>query len=112
MLALDIERLTSASAVLDVGCRDASHLIELVRATGARSVGLDPVSRFVEQARKAIGDAGLSQRVEIIQGVMRHIPFPDGSFDLAWCRDVITVVEDDLGPGMAEIARVLRPADT
>jgi ubiquinone/menaquinone biosynthesis C-methylase UbiE len=108
MLALAVERLKPGSRVLDVGCRDASHLIELVRATGAKGVGLDPVVRLVEQARKAITEAGLDERVEVVEGVMQHLPFPGESFDVVWCRDVIEVVED-LGAGIAEIARVLRP---
>lgn len=41
MLALATRHLGAASVVLDVGCRDASHLIELVRATGATGVGID-----------------------------------------------------------------------
>lgn len=109
MLALATERLTPASVVLDVGCRDATHLIELVRATGAIGVGIDPVSRLVEQARKAVSEAGLDSRVQIVEGVMQDIPYPDASFDLVWCRDVIEVVEG-LAAGIAEIARVLRPA--
>jgi SAM-dependent methyltransferase len=39
---------------------------------------------------------------------MQDIPFPDSSFDLVWCRDVIEVVQD-LESGIAEIVRVLRP---
>ena len=108
MLALAVERLRAESRVLDVGCRDASHLIELVRASGASGVGLDPVGRLVEQARTAIVEAGLDERVEVVEGVMQHLPFPDESFDLVWCRDVIEIVED-LGAGIAEIARALRP---
>jgi len=108
MLALAGKRLTAASRVLDVGCRDASHLIEVVRATGAGGVGLDPVSRLVEQARRAVREARLDDRIEIVEGAMQHIPFPDASFDLVWCRDVIEVV-DGLDSGIAEIARVLRP---
>lgn len=106
MLALAVERLTGESRVLDVGCRDASHLIELVRATGARGGGLDPVPRLVERARAAVSEAGLDSRIEIVEGAMQRIPFPDESFDLVWCRDVITVV-DNLESGIAEIARVL-----
>ncbi|MGH3053683.1 MAG: class I SAM-dependent methyltransferase, partial [Gaiellaceae bacterium] len=82
MLQNGIERLTHASRVLDVGCRDASHLIELVRATGASGVGLDPLSRLIEQARTAVGDASLDDRIELLEGVMHQIPFPDDSFDL------------------------------
>jgi SAM-dependent methyltransferase len=108
MLALATERLTPTSVVLDVGCRDASHLIQLVQATGASGVGLDPLGRFVERAREAVVEAGLDARIHIAQGVMQDIPWPDGSFDLVWCRDVIEVVEA-LEPAIAEVARVLQP---
>jgi SAM-dependent methyltransferase len=108
MLSLSFERLTQNSRILDVGCRDATHLIEVVRVTGGSGVGLDPVRRLVEKARTAVSEAGLDDRLEIVEGVMRRIPFPDASFDLAWCRDVLTVV-DGLDSGIAEIARVLRP---
>jgi SAM-dependent methyltransferase len=108
MLALATERLTSDSVVLDVGCRDASHLIELVRATDANGVGIDPLGHFVDRARAAAADAGLDARVRIVEGVMQDIPYPDGSFDLVWCRDVIEVVEA-LEPAIVEVARVLQP---
>jgi ubiquinone/menaquinone biosynthesis C-methylase UbiE len=108
MLTLASERITKTSRVLDVGCRDASHLIELARITGASGVGLDPVPRLIEQAGKAVSESGLDDRIELIEGVMQHIPCRDASFDLVWCRDVIEVVED-LDGGVAEMARVLRP---
>jgi SAM-dependent methyltransferase len=108
MLALATERLTAESVVLDVGCRDASHLIELVRATGASGVGIDPLRHFVERARQAVAEAGLDVRIQVAGGVMQDIPWPDASFDLVWCRDVLEVVEE-LDAGVAEVARVLRP---
>jgi SAM-dependent methyltransferase len=108
MLALAAERLTPASVVLDVGCRDASHLIQLVQASGASGVGIDPLGRFVERAREAVSEAGLEARIQIAQGVMQDIAWPDGSFDLVWCRDVIEVVET-LERAVAEVARVLQP---
>ncbi len=108
MLALAMKHLDPGSAVLDVGCRDASHLIELVRATGASGVGIEPVGRLAEQAREATARAGLDARVQIVEGVMQDIPFADGSFDVVWCRDVIEIVEA-LEAGIAEMTRVLRP---
>lgn len=108
MLTLATERLAPTSRVLDVGCRDAAYLIELVRATGASGAGIDPVRGLVEQARKAVGDASLDDRVQVVEGAMQGIPYPDASFDLVWCRDVIEAVKG-LDIGIAEIARVLRP---
>jgi ubiquinone/menaquinone biosynthesis C-methylase UbiE len=108
LLALATERLTPASIILDIGCRDAAYLIELVRTTDASGIGIDPVRRLVEQARKAVGAAGVDDRVQILEGVMQDIAYPDASFDLVWCRDVIEAVQG-LAAGITEIARVLRP---
>ena len=108
MLALAAERLTPASIVLDVGCRDASHLIELVQATGARGVGIEPLGRFVDRSREAVAEAGLGGQIQILEGVMDDIPCPDGHFDLVWCRDVIEIVEG-LEAAIVEVGRVVRP---
>lgn len=91
-----------------MGCRDASHLIRLVQASGATGVGIDPVSRLVEQARHAVREAGLEDRIEIVQGAVEDLPFPGERFDLVWCRDVLEIVHD-LRSALAEVARVLRP---
>jgi ubiquinone/menaquinone biosynthesis C-methylase UbiE len=108
MVALAVEHLTPKSAVLDVGCRDASHLIRLVHATGASGVGVDPLERFLERARAAVAEAGLAARIRIVRGVAQDLPAPDASVDLIWCREVLELVEP-LEPALAEIARVLRP---
>ncbi len=108
MLEWTADVLLPQSRILDVGCRDASFLIQLVRQSGASGVGLDPVERLVEQARGAVEEAGLSDRIEIVRGVMQDLPYPDGDFDVVWCRDVLEIV-DPLEPALAEAARVLRP---
>jgi SAM-dependent methyltransferase len=108
LLDLAAAHLTAESRVLDVGCRDASHLIELVRRTGASGAGIDPLERFVERSRAAVAEAGLGERVHIVQGAIQAIPYPDAAFDLVWCRDVITIV-DGLDAAIGELARVLRP---
>jgi SAM-dependent methyltransferase len=100
--------LTPRSKLLDVGCRDARHLIPLVERSGCTGVGIDPVKRNVERAQAAVADARLGARIEIRWGVMEQIDQPDGSIDVVWCRDVLEVVPD-LEGGVAEIARVLRP---
>jgi SAM-dependent methyltransferase len=108
MLAAAAELLTPASVVLDVGCRDASHLIELVRASGGRGAGLDPLPQFVARSREAVAAAALENRIQIAEASMQAIPWPDASFDVVWCRDVIEIVEP-LDAALAEVVRVLRP---
>jgi ubiquinone/menaquinone biosynthesis C-methylase UbiE len=108
LLELAAPLLTSESRLLDVGCRDARHLIPLVARSGCTGVGIDPVDRNVDRAKAAVTAAGLDQRIEIRRGVMEQIEEPDSSVDVVWCRDVLTVVPD-LEAGLAEVARVLKP---
>ena len=100
--------LTPGSRLLDIGCRDARHLIPLVERTGCTGVGIDPVERNLERARAAVEAAGLEERIEIRHGVMEQIDERDDSADVVWCRDVLEGVHD-LEAGLSEIARVLKP---
>lgn len=100
--------LAPGAAVLDFGCRDAYHLIRLVRDNDITGVGIEPVAVHVERARAAVTEAQLDQRIQIVHGTMEDCIFPDGHFDLVWCRDVLAQV-DPLVPALRQAARVLRP---
>lgn len=95
----------SVHRVLDAGCRDARHVIELRRRFDCEVVGVDlaptNVARAVERVR------GID-RAAIVQGMVERLPFDSASFDLVWCRDVLIHVED-LESTFAEFRRVLRP---
>jgi SAM-dependent methyltransferase len=93
--------------VLDAGARDAKHTIRLAHEHGVRAVALDPVPLHCELARERIGEAGLTEQIDVVQGALEELPFDDGSFDWIWCRDVLVHV--DAERGLAECARVLRP---
>jgi ubiquinone/menaquinone biosynthesis C-methylase UbiE len=109
MIELAGEYLRPGAVILDAGCRDAAHLIELVRANDATGSGVDPVEWHIEKARAAVRQAGLGGRIALHLGVMQDVPYPDEHFDLVWCRDVLTVV-DELPAALNEAARVLKPA--
>lgn len=108
LLDLALPLLTPESRLLDIGCRDARHLIPLVERSGCTGVGIDPVERHLERARAEVAEAGLAQRIEIRNGVMERLDQPDASVDVVWCRDVLEVVPD-LPAGLSEVARVLKP---
>ncbi|HEY2309923.1 MAG TPA: class I SAM-dependent methyltransferase [Gaiellaceae bacterium] len=93
--------------VLDIGARDAIGAITLVRAHGLRAIALDPVPVHCERARRAIAEAELEDRIEVIEGAIEAVPLADASVDWIWCRDVLIHV--DVRRGLAECARVLRP---
>jgi len=88
LLELAVPLLTPDSRLLDVGCRDARHLIPLVERSGCTGIGIDPVDRYVDGARAAVTAAGLERRIGIRRGVMERIEEPDDSVDVVWCRDV------------------------
>lgn len=104
---LAAEYLRPGAVVLDAGCRDAADLIRLVRAHSATGVGVDPVATHVVRAHAAVAAAELGARVEIVQGVMEALPYPDGHFDFVWCRDVVEQL-DLLVPALNGAARVLK----
>lgn len=111
LLDLAMPVLAPESRLLDVGCRDARHLIPLVTRSGCTGVGIDPVDRNLDHARAAVAAAALEERIEIRRGVMEQIDEPDSSVDVVWCRDVLEVVPD-LRAGLTEVARVLKPGGT
>src|ERR1051326_61094 len=81
LLDLAVPLLTPDSRLLDVGCRDARHLIPLVARAGCPAVGIDPVERNIDRARAAVTAADLDPRIEIQRGVMEQIEESDDSFD-------------------------------
>jgi SAM-dependent methyltransferase len=99
--------LPPCGAVLDVGCRDAKHLVRLVRDHDATGVGVEPVPLHVERARQVVAAAGLTDRIEIHQGGLEDLEPIDDRFDLVWCRDVLTQVAD-LDAVVGAMARAVR----
>src|ERR687886_1647985 len=47
LLDLALELLTPESRLLDIGCRDARHLIPLVSRSRCTGIGIDPVERNI-----------------------------------------------------------------
>jgi ubiquinone/menaquinone biosynthesis C-methylase UbiE len=97
----------AGDVLVDVGCRDAKHSIRLVQDHGLRVVALDPVALHVDLAKRAVAEAALEDAFEVVQASIEALPLEDGAADWIWCRDVLPHV--DVGIGLKECARVLRP---
>jgi 2-polyprenyl-6-hydroxyphenyl methylase/3-demethylubiquinone-9 3-methyltransferase len=91
--------------VLDVGC-GGGFLAEEFAKDGFQVTGIDPSAKSVAAARKHAAESGLLIRYEVGRGEM--MPFPDGSFDLVACCDVLEHV-DDLEKVIREVSRLLKP---
>jgi SAM-dependent methyltransferase len=99
--------VTAQALVLDVGCRDAGHTIELARRFGCRAVAVDPVPQHLDQARAAVAEAGLTDRISVAPGVIETLPLDAASVSHIWCRDMLNHV--DLRRALPECVRVLQP---
>lgn len=93
----------SGRRVLDAGCGWA-YGSELLARSGAASVaGVDVAESVIEAASVRVGP-----QVELLVGDIRKLPFPDASFDLVVCFEVIEHIEGR-EQALAEFARVLEP---
>ncbi len=98
--------LTNTARVLDIGARDARYSITLHQLLGCKVVAVEPVVQNVEEARRLVKESGLVDWIEVRQGSIQQVPAEDGSFDLVFCRDVLSHVAD-LRAALQDSCRVL-----
>lgn len=99
---------THESLVLDLGCRYAAQACELHRRFGCRVEGIDLVASNIRAAQKRIKNEQLTDVVEVLQGDIHEMSYPDNRFDFIWCRDVLGHMRD-LQQAFKSCARVLKP---
>jgi SAM-dependent methyltransferase len=92
--------------VLDVGCRYASHSVEIVRRFGCRVIAADPIPRHLEKARKRVAEESVGDRVTVLEAAIESLPLEDGSVAYVWCRDMLNHVR--LREALSECFRALR----
>jgi SAM-dependent methyltransferase len=95
--------LVGASTVLDAGCghgRDIKSLAE----KGFRVIGIDYSEAMLEQARKLLPSGDFRQMD------LRHLEFPDASFDAVWAAASIHHIKaEDVASVIQDFRRILRP---
>lgn len=100
--------VTAGNRVLDLGCGLGGPARFIAKATGARVTGVDLTREFVETGRALTGMALMLDVVDIVQGSILDLPFPDRSFDVAYMIHVGMNTADKAALA-AEAARVLKP---
>jgi SAM-dependent methyltransferase len=91
--------LPPRARILDAGCGSGRNMVDLARHGQVTGVELSQPSVELARAR-AVG--------EVVEGSVLEMPFPDDSFDLAVCLDVIEHLQDDRA-ALRELRRVLAP---
>ncbi|MGH2978811.1 MAG: methyltransferase domain-containing protein, partial [Solirubrobacterales bacterium] len=102
-------RIEAGETVLDLGCGAGTDLLIAAQMAGpdGRAVGIDMTAAMTDRARESAREMGLAN-VELREGLIEDLPFPDESVDVVISNGVIDLVPDK-DAVFSEIKRVLRP---
>jgi demethylmenaquinone methyltransferase/2-methoxy-6-polyprenyl-1,4-benzoquinol methylase len=106
--AVEAVRAAPKDRVLDVACGTGLVSRALIRRWGCRVVGLDQSAPMLDRARAALADAGLGDRLELVEGEAERLPFADAEFDHLTFTYLLRYV-DDPAATLRELARVVKP---
>jgi SAM-dependent methyltransferase len=94
-----VEQLNQGGAILEVGCGTGNLLLQLAQAfPNSRCTGVDIDPTGMAAAREAVHQAGLGERVQILEGDVSRAVLPEA-------YDVVVMVEV-----LHEISPTLRPS--
>lgn len=85
------------SRVLDVACGKAGPALVLAAEFGCRILGVERAPEFVAAGRERIAAAGLTDRIEIVEGDASAFPFEPGAWHAALCLGASFVYNDLAG---------------
>lgn len=120
LLSFDIDRLwrrrtvrraaeKSPERILDLATGTADLAIAMARKMpAARITGVDLSSEMLAIGRAKVHAAGLSERIDLHEGDAEKLPFADSCFDVVTIGFGIRNFSD-IGAGLREACRVLRP---
>ena len=104
----ELSGLAATDRVLDVGAGIGGPARFLAARYGARVTALDATRRFCAVAELLTRGAGLADRVQVVYGDARRMPFADGEFDLVWSQAMMQNIAEKERL-IAELVRVLAP---
>jgi ubiquinone/menaquinone biosynthesis C-methylase UbiE len=93
--------------VIEIGCGVGTTAIEIARRYGARVIATDIDDAMLDEARRNVDHARLSDLVTVEQADVLELPFADESFDRVVVEAVTMFVDRDRAA--REVARVCRP---
>jgi ubiquinone/menaquinone biosynthesis C-methylase UbiE len=94
---------------LDLGTGTALIPIELCRRfRDCRVMALDAAGHMLELARYNVEAAGLSERIQLVQGDAKALGFADAYFDLVMSNSIVHHLPDPLA-ALREAVRVVTP---
>lgn len=94
--------------VLDVATGTGAVAERLVIDRRCRVTGIDQSPHMLAAASLRLSEAGIAQRVTLMEGEAEHLPFADGTFDGLAVTYLLRYV-DDPAAVLRELVRVMKP---
>ncbi|GGO97754.1 methyltransferase domain-containing protein [Stakelama pacifica] len=98
----------NGKSLLDIGSGYGGAARVMASQHGAHVTCLNVAIVENDRNREMTRAAGLSDRIEVVDGSFDDLPFGDERFDAAWSQDAILHAPDRVAV-LEEVARVLRP---
>lgn len=98
---VELCKLTSEDAVLDLGCGRGSTVNYLFEKHNIKAVGIDPSIKLINEAKEKYGYA------DFILGSGENLPFTENSFDCVFAECTLSLM-DDLDSTIKQVNRVLK----
>jgi SAM-dependent methyltransferase len=105
---IELLALPAGARVLDIACGKAPLLIALARRYECSGVGVDISPPFIEDARRNVEAAGLSDRIELVHAGGAQYEAAPESFDLACCIGASWIWEGH-SQTLGALAKLVRP---
>ncbi len=72
--------------ILDIGCGPGASSIPLAQLTGGSVLAVDVHRPFLDAVEERAREAGVADRVDVLQARMQALPVEPGSIDLIWAE--------------------------
>jgi ubiquinone/menaquinone biosynthesis C-methylase UbiE len=95
--------LPEEPSVLDIGCGPGMQTVTLTEATSGNVVAVDNCDEYLDQLRRRLEQASLSDRVEVKNADMADMGFVSKTFDLIWSEGAAYIM------GVREALKSWRP---
>lgn len=103
---LDAEQTFRGKKCFDAGCGNGRGSFFMLMNGAAEVTAFDISQKNVESTQKFATEFGFTN-IQVHEGSLEQIPFPDESFDFVWCNGVIMHTEHP-NQCLSELARILK----
>jgi len=107
-LADRLEGITETSTVLDIGSGYGGAARRLVERFGCRVICVNLAEAENERCRALNQQAGVSDRITVLDGTFEQLPLEDRSVDAAWSQDAI-LHAGNRARVLNQVDRVMKP---